>query len=356
MPLGHAEHVGSLLRPAEVGRALADADAGRLDRDEADGIIGEAAEDAIDRQVGLGLTSPTDGEYFRHDWFTDFHSRLGGVRSLGVSTYTFRSVLTGEDIEYHGEGFEATPQTRLDGVLFDTEARLVAAHDSGSITPKLTIPSPSLITVTPEAMTPEVRAAVIAAYVAEARGLAELGLRYLQLDDPWLINSALIPGLGAVNAYLLDQITDLIAAIHDAVPDLRVGVHLCRGNYGSGGIVEGGYEPIADRVFGLGADRVFLEFDDARSGTLDVLAAYDPTETDTEVALGLVSTKRAETEDPDELLRRIEEAARYVPAERLALSTQCGFASADTGANLLTEEQQWAKLANLTTTAERFWG
>ena len=278
------------------------------------------------------------------------------MRSLGVSSYTFRSVLTGEEIEYRGEGFEATPEVRLDDVLFATEASLVAAHGSASVTPKLTIPSPSLITVTPEAMTDEVRQAVLRAYVAEARGLAALGLRYLQLDDPWLISSALIPGLEGVNAYVLDQLTELIAAIHEAVPDLAVGVHICRGNYGSGGITEGGYEPIIGRVLGLGAERVFLEFDDARSGTLDVLAAYDPAATDTEVALGLVSTKRPDPEDPDELLRRIEEAARHVPAERLVLSTQCGFASADTGANLLTEDQQWAKLANLTATADRFWG
>ena len=139
MPLGHAEHVGSLLRPTAVSRALADADEGRLPRDEADAIIGAAAEAAIARQVELGFTSPTDGEFFRHDWFTDFHSRLGGVRSLGISSYTFRSVLTGEEVEYQGEGFEATPATHIDDVLFGTEARLVAARGTATITKKLKI-------------------------------------------------------------------------------------------------------------------------------------------------------------------------------------------------------------------------
>lgn len=356
MTLGHAEHIGSLLRPPAVRAALAARTAGAVAAEDAAAIIGAHAEAAIERQIGLGFRSPTDGEFFRHDWFNDFHAALGGVRSLGRATYTFRSVLDGSEVEYEGEGYEATAETHLDRLLAAEETDLVVGYADGEVVPKVTIPSPSLITLTPASQTEEVRAALVRAYHEEARGLMDRGLQYLQLDDPWLISSGLIPGQEETSRYIFAQLAEVIGSLN---PNLTVGVHICRGNFGSGGITEGGYGAVADRLFTTGADRLFLELDDDRSGTIaEALAPYRGSRAEEEgadVALGLVSTKRPTLEDPELLLRRLDEATRYVDAECLVLSTQCGFESSDAGANLLTEEQQWLKLENLARTAERFW-
>jgi len=142
-------------------------------------------------------------------------------------------------------------------------------------------------------------------------------------------------------------------AVMDDIPGVTLAFHLCRGNQGSRWLAEGGYDPIAEAVFqGIHAERLMLEYDDERSGTFDPLVHVPDDKT---VVLGLVTTKRGALEDADDLARRIDEAARVVPLERLALSPQCGFATS-VGGNNLTIDEQRRKLERMVETARRVWG
>ncbi|NIJ11393.1 methionine synthase II (cobalamin-independent) [Saccharomonospora amisosensis] len=199
-----------------------------------------------------------------------------------------------------------------------------------------------------------------AAYADEVRALAERGCRYLQLDDTSLAylndprQRAAIAEQGMdPDTQHLRYIRQINAAIADRPSELSVTTHLCRGNFRSSWVAEGGYDHVAEALFGeLAVDGFFLEFDDARSGGFAPLRFVPAGK---RVVLGLVTTKRGELESKDELKRRIEEAARYVPLEQLCLSPQCGFSSTVDG-NALTADEQFAKLALVVEVADEVWG
>jgi 5-methyltetrahydropteroyltriglutamate--homocysteine methyltransferase len=203
-------------------------------------------------------------------------------------------------------------------------------------------------------------AALSVAYASQIRGVAALGCTYLQLDDTSLAylndpsQRAEIAAQGRDAEHLHERYIRQVNAALAGRPDgLTITTHLCRGNFRSSWVAEGGYDFVAEALFGsLDVDGFFLEYDDARSGGFEPLRYVPPGK---RVVLGLVTTKRAELERKDDLKRRIDEAAKYVPIEQLCLSPQCGFSSTVEG-NALTREDQIAKLELIVETAEEVWG
>jgi 5-methyltetrahydropteroyltriglutamate--homocysteine methyltransferase len=235
-------------------------------------------------------------------------------------------------------------------------------------TPKVSIPSPTMVHFRGGRAAIDIHAYpdlelffadLAACYRAELDALYAAGCRYVQLDDTnlaYLCDPVMRAGAaerGDDPDTLPHAYAELInAAISGRPDDLTVGIHLCRGNYRSTWFAEGGYEPVAEVLFNeLDVDAFFLEYDDERSGDFAPLRHIGP---DTTVVLGLVTSKRPELEPFDELARRVDEAARYVPMDQLCLSPQCGFASTVEG-NALTADEQWAKLRLVVETAARLW-
>jgi 5-methyltetrahydropteroyltriglutamate--homocysteine methyltransferase len=366
-----AEHVGSLLRPPQLIEARAALAQGRMTTDELRRLEDEAALAAIELQRSAGMEVFTDGEVRRGSWLGHFWEALEGVSP--VETPTFR-------IEWHDipEGL-SQEELQLDSLavsgklgrklsLSELEARFLLEHAPGRV--KLTMPSPSMATSlyrpgmsdavypTPSAMVDD----VARLQIEEIRTLVELGVTWIQLDSLRYVN-LLDPGmrerlaaLGVEPDTVLAETVALDNAVVRAVKalgDITVGLHVCRGNNRSAWAVSGGYEPVAEQLFGqVEADRFLLEYDSERAGGFEPLRFVPPGKT---VVLGLVSSKLPQLESQDELLRRIDEAARYVPPERLALSPQCGFASTLRG-NLLTVDDEKRKLELVAQTAARVWG
>jgi 5-methyltetrahydropteroyltriglutamate--homocysteine methyltransferase len=367
-PPFRADHVGSLLRPPELLKAREDHAAGTIGDHELRAIEDSAIEDAVQMQRDVGLRDVTDGEFRRTSWHMDFIYSLGGVTQV-----------EGESIHVHfkdeqGEYDYAPPAMRVDGkvqlkdTIFGDAFTFLRDHANGQ-TPKLTIPSPSMVhyrggnssidhDVYPEM--DQFWADLTAAYNQEMHRLYDLGCRYLQLDDTSLayINDPAqrehILAIGGDPEHLHEQyIANINRAIGDRPDDLAITTHMCRGNNMSMWVAEGGYDFVADALFNnLAVDGFFLEYDDERSGTFEPLRFVPKGKM---VVLGLVTTKRPELEDKDMLKRRIEEASKYVDIDQLCLSPQCGFSSTVEG-NKLTRDDQAAKLRLVVETAEEVWG
>jgi 5-methyltetrahydropteroyltriglutamate--homocysteine methyltransferase len=348
-----ADHVGSLLRPKELldARAAGDPDL-------------RAVEDAAIREVvrmqeGLGLRAATDGEFRRTSWHMDFLYGLGGVTRTDEQIRV-RMVNAAGESSFTSAGMAITEPVRLVEPIF-AEAFTFLRDTVTTARPKLTIPSPSMIHYRGAALDPgvypeveEFWADLSAAYADEIRALGDLGCTYLQLDDTSLayLND---PAQRASHADAdhLRYIRQINAAVADKPADMRITTHLCRGNYRSSWAASGGYDYVAEALFGeLAVDGFFLEFDDERSGGFAPLRFVPPGK---QVVLGLVTTKNGRLEDPDTLKRRIDEAARYVPLDQLCLSPQCGFSSTVEG-NALTVEEEQAKLRLIGRVAEVVWG
>jgi len=318
-------------------------------------------------QESVGVPAVTDGELRRGHFLVDFLLGLDGIAQADAS---YAISFQGE----HGERGETRSMLVVNGkirrtrdIAVDDFKFLAAAVRQG--TPKLCIPSPTYIHMrggprtVPASIYPDIEefwGDVVAAYHAEMRALAAVGCRYLQIDevvfaflcDERIRERVRADGIDpdrAVRRYA--EVVDAIAA---GAPDgMIVTVHTCRGNHQSMWMAEGGYDAIAEAVFSQPHVRgYFLEYDTARAGSFEPLR-FVPR--DKRVVLGLVSTKRAQLESQDDLMRRIDEAARYVPLERLALSPQCGFASTEKG-NAVTPEVQRRKLELVVDTARRVWG
>jgi 5-methyltetrahydropteroyltriglutamate--homocysteine methyltransferase len=368
-PPFRADHVGSLLRPPELTRARADFKAGRIDSDELRAIEDDAILNVMALQRDAGLQTVTDGEFRRSSWHMDFIYALGGIEQVdGESMHVqFRS----DDGEYD----YAPPAMRVGGTvtlpetIFANAFSFVRDNAKAGQTPKLTIPSPSMVhyrggnssldaSVYPDPDT--FWDDLTAAYAAELRGVYELGCRYLQLDDTSLayVNDpaqrAHIQEIGGDPDHLHEQyIANLNRALADKPEDLVITTHLCRGNNQSMWAAEGGYDFVAEALFGdLNVNGYFLEFDDARSGGFEPLRFVPAGK---HVVLGLVTTKRPELEDRDLLKRRIEEASQYVDIDQLCLSPQCGFSSTEEG-NKLSIDEERAKLELIVEVAEEVWG
>ena len=367
-PPFRADHVGSLLRPPELLKAREDHAAGKIGDDELHAAENEAIRDAVQMQRDVGLRDATDGEFRRTSWHMDFIYSLGGV-----------SQVEGESIHVHfrdekGEYDYAPPAMCVDGKveLKDTifgDAFSFLRDTANGVTPKLTIPSPSMVhyrggnSAIKEDVYPNIDdfwTDLTTAYNQEMHRLYDLGCRYLQLDDTSLayINDPAqrehILEIGGDPEHLHEQyIANINRAIGDRPDDLAITTHMCRGNNQSMWVAEGGYDFVAEALFNnLEVDGFFLEYDDERSGTFEPLRFVPKGKA---VVLGLVTTKRPELEDKDMLKRRIEEASKYVDVDQLCLSPQCGFSSTVEG-NKLTRDDQAAKLQLVVETAAEVWG
>jgi 5-methyltetrahydropteroyltriglutamate--homocysteine methyltransferase len=367
-PPFRADHVGSLLRPPQVHAARDDFAAGRIDGAQLRAIEDDAIAQAVAMQGGLGLQSATDGEFRRATWHMDFIYQLGGIsQAPGHLAVQFRNA--SGTIEWTPAALHVGSKLHLDHTIFEDHFRYLQSVAAGSQTPKLTIPSPNMVHYRggPASLDPAVYPDVeefwsdlAATYADEVRRLAGLGCTYLQLDDTSLAylndpgQRAQIAGRGEDAEHLhLRYIRQVNAAIAGRPEGMAVTTHLCRGNFRSSWAAEGGYDFVAEALFGgLAVDGFFLEYDDERSGTFEPLRFVPKGKM---VVLGLVTTKRGELESKDMLKRRIDEAARYVPLDQLCLSPQCGFSSTVEG-NVLTQDEQAAKLQLVVETAAEVWG
>ena len=361
-PPFRADHVGSLLRPEALKEARA-----RRERGEIDAAALKAIEDreiarVVGRQEEIGLQGITDGEFRRAFWHIDFLEKLDGVESyIGERKIKFQGTQPKPVLlRVKGKlGFSGHPMLE--------HFRFLKAQTKH--TPKMTIPAPSALhfrygrEAVPEAIYPAMEdfyRDLGQAYRKAVRAFADAGCRYLQLDEVYLAYLCdpelreQVRTRGDDPDALIHIYADLInTAISDIPSDTTIAMHLCRGNFRSTYVASGGYEPVAETLFNaINVHGYFMEYDNARAGGFEPLRFVPKGKT---VVLGLITSKSGTLETRDDLLRRIEEAARFIPIEQLCLSPQCGFASTEEG-NILTEEQQWAKLAMVVDIAREVWG
>lgn len=362
-PPFRAEIVGSLLRPRILKETAAEITLGKVDASAYQQVLEQEIARVVGQQEALGFKVASDGEFARTSWFGFFFEGLDGFR-LGPSLFRFRNP-TGQDFEWPTCVASGTIRRRNPIALAEYQ-RLAKA--TRTALPKATLPTPSAFhffrftqPFEPSVYTQErYFDDLVAVYRAEIAELAAAGCRYLQFDevplamlcDPLVREQTGTHG-GDPDALLGLYIDVMQRILENRPPQLTVGLHLCRGNFRGRWMAAGGYEPVAERLFNdIPADVFFLEYDSERAGDFAPLR-YVPKER--RVVLGLVSTKTAALESRDALCRRIDEAARLVDLDRLALSTQCGFASV-AGGNLIDEKTQWAKLERIAETARAVWG
>jgi 5-methyltetrahydropteroyltriglutamate--homocysteine methyltransferase len=368
-PPFRADHVGSLLRPHYLHAARSRFAAGEIDAAELRAIEDEAISDVVRMQGEVGLLSATDGEFRRATWHMDFIYAIKGIRKAPGEGAVVRFRNADGTIEWRPAGLHVDAPLSIDEPIFGADFAYLRSVIDENQTAKLTIPSPSMVhyrggaAAIDPAVYPDEDAfwdALSAAYASQISLVAALGCTYLQLDDTslaYLNDPAQRAELSAQGRNAEHQHERYVRQINLALagrPEgLTVTTHMCRGNFRSSWVAEGGYDFVAEAVFGgLDVDGFFLEYDDARSGGFEPLRFIPPGK---RVVLGLVTSKRPELEDKDELKRRIEEASAFVSIEQLALSPQCGFSSTVEG-NLLTEKDQMAKLALVVETAQDIWG
>ncbi|HEX6114952.1 MAG TPA: 5-methyltetrahydropteroyltriglutamate--homocysteine S-methyltransferase [Geminicoccaceae bacterium] len=366
-PPYRADHVGSFLRPRRLLEARERRGRGEISTEALRAVEDDAIREVVRRQEEVGLQGITDGEFRRTFFHVDFLEQLDGVAvEEGSFSATFRRD-DGTEVGFKPPTMRVVAPLRHSRSIQGRDFEFVRSVTAR--TPKVCIPSPSMLhfrggrQAISEQVYPELDAFyadLAAAYRAEVLDLAARGCRYLQLDDTNL-------------AYLCDdQIREatrkrgddpdelprlycrlINQAIEGRPVDMAVCIHLCRGNYQSAWVAQGGYEPVAEILFNeLEIDGFFLEYDDRRSGDFAPLRFVPAGKT---VVLGIMSSKRPEIEPKDALKRRIDEAARYVPKGQLCLSHQCGFSSTVHG-NLLSEADQWTKLARMIEVAREVWG
>ncbi len=358
----HADHVGSLLRPDVLKEARRRYQRGQLSRELLTELENEEIRRVVVRQQDLGLAAATDGEFRRAYWHFDFLEGLDGVEPFEAED---------NGIHFQGQTLQSHSIRVVKRLDFGRHPMLrhfafLKEHASQAL-PKMTIPSPSMLHFRGEIQKTaypdldEFFSDLGRAYKKAIQAFYDLGCRYLQLDDTswaYLCSTEQRAALEA-RGWDLDAVQRRYAnainlALEDRPDDLTVTMHICRGNFRSAWIASGGYEPVAETLFGtVNVDGFFLEYDSERAGGFEPLRfAVRP---DLKIVLGLITSKSGVLEDADAIKRRIDEASRYVDGNRLALSPQCGFASTEEG-NLLTEEEQWAKLAHVARIAGEVWG
>jgi 5-methyltetrahydropteroyltriglutamate--homocysteine methyltransferase len=361
------DHVGSLLRPPALRQARAAYAAGRLEREALRQVEDAAILDALERQRQVGLDVFTDGEYRREFFLSPLLDAVEGIEAAPAG------------LVWHGP---AAPTQPVHGRVVAArlkQVRRLAAHEAGFLLQhapglaKITLPSPMMFLLpsltcyhpgTSDRYYPtqaDLLQDLVQIIHGEVQALVAEGARYVQLDAPTyphfvdarLRERARLAGVdpdAAVDEAIAADNACLAGVDRAAV---TLAIHLCRGNSRSRWLAEGGYEPVAERVFGvLDVDRFLLEYDSERAGGFEPLRFVPKGKT---VVLGLITTKSGALEAQDAVLRRIDEAARYVPLESLALSPQCGFATNEQG-NLLSADEQWRKLELVVDTARKVWG
>jgi 5-methyltetrahydropteroyltriglutamate--homocysteine methyltransferase len=367
-PPFRADHVGSLLRPPEVLRAREERAAGRITDEELREIEDDAIRTVVRRQEEIGLDTITDGEFRRESWHMDFIYQLGGITK--VQDDTIRVHFENEERQFDWappSAHVSAPLSLPDTIFGEHFAFLRDTVTRG--TPKLTIPSPSMVHYRGgrSAIDPSVYpdldgfwADLTAVYAEEIRRLGELGCTYLQLDDTslaYMNDPRQREHVAEIGGDPEHQHETYIANINRAIagrPDgMAVTTHMCRGNNQSMWAAAGSYDFVADALFNrLEVDGFFMEWDDERSGGFEPLRYVPEGKI---VVLGLVTTKRPQLERKDDLERRIEEASKYVDVDQLCLSPQCGFSSTKEG-NQLTTDEQFRKLELVIETAAEVWG
>ncbi len=366
-PPFRADHVGSLLRPKELREARLQFKRGEIDAAALKRVEDAAIRTVVKMQEDIGLQGITDGEFRRSSWHMDFLYQLGGVRKVD-SNITVHFHTDHGDVDFTPSGLRVVEKVRLDKCIFGDHFEFLRSVVTRG-TPKLTIPSPSMIhyrggrAAVDSSAYPDMDefwTDLGAAYADELAELGKRGCTYLQLDDTSLayLNDPAqrdyVKSIGGdPDAQHRVYIKNINRALSKKPAGMRVCTHLCRGNFRSGWAASGGYDHVADALFNeLNVDGFFLEYDDERSGGFEPLR-YVPK--GKFVVLGLVTTKRPQLERKDDLKRRIEQAARFIPLEQLCLSPQCGFSSTEEG-NELTIDDEIAKLRLIVETAREVWG
>jgi 5-methyltetrahydropteroyltriglutamate--homocysteine methyltransferase len=359
----HADVVGSLLRPAVLKTARQQFQRGEIDAAKLRAVENEQIRHSVGKQQEIGLQVVTDGEFRRAWWHFDFLEGLDGVEGYDADQgIQFNGVQTkARSIKVTGKlGFSSHPM--LEDFRF---LKSVA----GDAVPKMTIPSPSVLHFRGgrKAIDPKVYPHLDSyfddlaqTYRDAIKAFYDAGCRYLQLDDTvWAYlcsddQKRQIRERGEDPELLARTYAEVLnKAIAGKPDDLTIGLHVCRGNFRSTWISEGGYEPVAEILFGqVNVDAFFLEYDNQRSGGFEPLRFIKPGKQ--QVVLGLITTKTGELEDPALVQQRIKEATQFVDINQLCLSTQCGFASTEEG-NSLSEQQQWDKLRSVVNIAAAVW-
>ena len=361
-PPFRADHVGSLLRPATLKAAREQRARNEITAEALRAIEDREIETAINKQEQIGLKLATDGEFRRSWWHFDFFRGLDGVTFYATDAIQFHGVQTkAEGIKIDGKiGFSGHPMLE--------HLKFLKAHTR--VVPKMTIPAPSTFhfrqgrAAISRQVYPELDPFfddLAAAYRKAIRAFYDAGCRYLQLDDTaWsMICDPNERGQSVKRGDNPDALPQRYARLTNAAlegkpADMAVTLHSCRGNFRSTFIASGGYEFVAQHLLAnTGLDGYFLEYDTDRSGGFEPLR-YFP-KGNKQVVLGLVTSKFGTLEKKDDIKRRIDEATKYVALDQLCLSPQCGFASTEEG-NVLSEDEQWAKLAMIVELADEVWG
>ena len=362
-PPFRADQVGSLLRTAALKEARAKRERGEITAGELKAVEDAEIARVVRQQEQIGLQAATDGEFRRSWWHFDFLRGLDGVEG-----YTTSQGIQFQGVQTRAEGVRITGKVGFSGHPMLEHFRFLKGHTR--VVPKLTIPSPSVLHFRggrpgiSREVYPDLDAFfadLAQAYQKAVRAFAEAGCRYLQLDDTvwgYLCSAdqreqARLRGddpthLPATYARVINT------AIAGRPEDMVITTHVCRGNFRSTWISEGGYEPVAEMLLGtVNVDGYFLEYDTERAGGFEPLRFLPKGRT--QVVLGLVTSKSGRLEQKDTVKRRIDEATRFVGLDQLCLSPQCGFASTEEG-NVLTEDEQWAKLQLIVELADEVWG
>jgi 5-methyltetrahydropteroyltriglutamate--homocysteine methyltransferase len=368
-PPFRADHVGSLLRPPELLEARERFADGAIDADELRATEDAAIREVVALQRDVGLRSVTDGEFRRASWHMDFIYSLDGVSKVVDETLHVQFRNEAGTIEFAPPSAHVDERIGLSETIFGDAFGFLQSVAAPEQTPKLTIPSPSMVhyrggrAAIDESVYPDLDAFwadLTSAYAEQVRRLGEQGCTYLQFDDTslaYLNDPAQREHVREIGGDAEHQHETYIRHINEALAGradgMAITTHMCRGNFRSSWVAEGGYDFVAEALFNeLQVDGFFMEWDDARSGGFEPLRFVPKGKV---VVLGLVTTKRGDLEDADLLKRRIEEAARYVDVDQLCLSPQCGFSSTVEG-NALSREQQAAKLRRVVEVAAEVWG
>jgi 5-methyltetrahydropteroyltriglutamate--homocysteine methyltransferase len=366
-PPFRADHVGSLLRPQRLLQAREDFAADRVSADELKEIEDDSIRDVVRMQEDVGLQSATDGEFRRASWHMDFIYALDGISKAEDDLVVHFHNAEG-DLDYTPAALKVDGKIDLREPTFGEDFKFLKDTVT-TATPKLTIPSPSMVhyrggaAAIDPAVYPdkdEFWNDLTSAYAKQVQMIHELGCNYLQFDDTSLAylndpnQRKMMAERGEDAEHLhVAYIRHINEALADKPDGITITTHMCRGNFRSSWVAEGGYDFVAEALFGeLGVDGFFLEYDDARSGGFEPLRFVPKGKL---VVLGLVTTKRGELEEKDELKRRIEEASQFIDLDQLCLSGQCGFSSTAEGNNV-TFDEQVAKLRRIVEVADEVWG
>ena len=366
------DHVGSYLRPKELVEAREKFSKGELSKEELTKVEDKLIAELVEKQIAAGLKGVTDGEFRRAYWHLDFFWGLNGIEHVqGEKGYAFKGIETKPDT--------AKVSGKISGENHPFVEHFKYLRDitkDKDVVVKLTIPSPSqlyfeLIRTEDHIKSyeqfysnfDELKAAIVAAYKQVINDLYNEGLRVLQFDDcTW----GALADDGFANRFRderpLEEVRRDYAArclalnnevIEGKPEDLVINTHVCRGNFASKWISQGGYQNVEDELLaGENVAAYYLEYDTDRAGDFKPLAKVGK---DKKVVLGLITSKFADLEDKEEVIARIKEASQYIPLENIYLSTQCGFASTEEG-NVITEEDQWKKIALISEIVDEVWG